>query len=82
MKPTIYTNEGLPSFWWLNPWHHARNLHKAAFAACKMAADHEAKLKAYRKGLEEMERRVRAREQHIHALRAQLAEIREARGGK
>lgn len=75
-----YNTASLPPFWWLNPWGHASTLHQALGAVTRAYCEHDEKVKAYRKGLVELERRIKLRDMQIASLRSQLAEYREARG--
>lgn len=71
-NPTVYTNEGLPRFWWVNPWKHARNLHKAATALACLVAQQDDVLRSQRLAAKHKASR-------IAVLESQVREYRDAR---
>lgn len=81
MKPTVYTNEGLPSFWWLNPWKHARNLHKATTALAGLVAQQDDVLRQIKQDNRTLLLAAKHRASRINVLESQVREYRDARDG-
>lgn len=81
MKPITYNTASLPALWWLNPWLHARALHKAAGALTSAFIETDDKLTIAKAAFQNAKVVIAQRDRQIATLKAQLAEYREARNG-
>lgn len=79
MKPTLYTNEKLPDWWWLNPWKHARNLHKAMSALLGLIHQQDDLLRQIRQDNRTLTLAAKHRTNRIAVLESQVREYRDAR---
>lgn len=78
-EPTIYTHEHLPRWWWLNPWKHARLLHKATVALAGLTAQQDDVLRQIKRDIRILTIANRNKTSQISSLESQVREYRDAR---